>query len=31
VMDEAGAFDDRTAHALLAGTAYVYVGTVRGP
>jgi demethylmenaquinone methyltransferase / 2-methoxy-6-polyprenyl-1,4-benzoquinol methylase len=30
VMDEAGAFDDRIAHALLAGTAYVYVGTVRG-
>jgi demethylmenaquinone methyltransferase/2-methoxy-6-polyprenyl-1,4-benzoquinol methylase len=29
LMDEAGAFDSSTANALLAGTAYVYVGTVR--
>lgn len=29
LMDEAGPFSTRAAHALLAGTAYVYVGTVR--
>jgi demethylmenaquinone methyltransferase / 2-methoxy-6-polyprenyl-1,4-benzoquinol methylase len=29
MMDEAGSFASRTAHPLLAGTAYVYVGTVR--
>jgi len=29
LMDEAGAFTERVAHPLLAGTAYVYVGTVR--
>ncbi|MFL5364711.1 MAG: ubiquinone/menaquinone biosynthesis methyltransferase [Myxococcales bacterium] len=29
LMDEAGPFSARAAHALLAGTAYVYVGTVR--
>jgi len=28
LMDEAGAFAQRSAHPLLAGTAYVYVGTV---
>jgi demethylmenaquinone methyltransferase/2-methoxy-6-polyprenyl-1,4-benzoquinol methylase len=29
LMDEADAFTARVAHPLLAGTAYVYVGTVR--
>jgi demethylmenaquinone methyltransferase/2-methoxy-6-polyprenyl-1,4-benzoquinol methylase len=29
MMDDAGAFSARAAHALLAGTAFVYVGTVR--
>ncbi|MFL5399667.1 MAG: class I SAM-dependent methyltransferase, partial [Myxococcales bacterium] len=29
LMDEAAAFSARASHALLAGTAYVYVGTVR--
>jgi len=29
LMDEAGRFASRSAHPLLAGTAYVYVGTVR--
>jgi demethylmenaquinone methyltransferase / 2-methoxy-6-polyprenyl-1,4-benzoquinol methylase len=29
LMDEAGSFADRSATPLLAGTAYVYVGTVR--
>lgn len=29
LMDQAGAFSTRAAHALLAGTAYVYVGRVR--
>jgi len=29
LMDEAGSFATRTAHPLLAGTAFVYVGTVR--
>jgi demethylmenaquinone methyltransferase/2-methoxy-6-polyprenyl-1,4-benzoquinol methylase len=29
MMDESGSIASRTAHPLLAGTAYVYVGTVR--
>jgi demethylmenaquinone methyltransferase / 2-methoxy-6-polyprenyl-1,4-benzoquinol methylase len=30
LMDEAGAFSSRSAHALTFGVAYAYVGTVRG-
>jgi demethylmenaquinone methyltransferase/2-methoxy-6-polyprenyl-1,4-benzoquinol methylase len=29
LMDESGSFAQRSAHPLLAGTAYVYVGIVR--